>query len=209
MGAGTGSEINSEESTNHFSPCLLSTFVPPIVPRRRRFLRAATDMPSCMIHGAISGESNTFYGAYFAPLTKFAVLDIDEKSKYHNAQELQRLNEILSLCGLAKIVLYQSSRSTGWHLYIPFDDAVDSKDLEAALKVLLRRFGYDLQGEQLEIFPSCNALRLPLQPGFAWLDGTGKRLRMREELTTDQAVDFFFFYTTWKKMPTIGIRLET
>lgn len=90
-----------------------------------------------MIDAAISLHCGTFYGALRSELTKFAVIDIDEDSKYHNAQELNQLRETLAASGLASTCLYQSSRSSGWHLYIPLNDWAPSKQLEAALKALL------------------------------------------------------------------------
>ena len=41
------------------------------------------------------------------------------------------------------------------------------------------------------MFPSGNALRLPLQKGFGWLDSDGKLVKRREELTADQAISSF------------------
>jgi hypothetical protein len=144
-----------------------------------------------MIDAAVSCQSDFFYGAYWGDLTRFALLDVDAGSRYHNVQELLRLRQNLSTCGLDATALYQSSRSTGWHLYIPFEDWADSGDVERTLKQWLKAKGYDLRGGQLEVFPSGNALRLPLQPGFAWLDDHGVIKLRREELNTEQAVELF------------------
>ena len=48
-----------------------------------------------------------------------------------------------------------------------------------------------ITGGQLEVFPSGNGLRLPLQPGFAWLDQKSILLCTREELSTDEALAAF------------------
>lgn len=144
-----------------------------------------------LIDAAISAESSTFYGAYWGELTRFAVLDIDEDSKYHNAQELQRLTQNLASCGLSKTCHYQSSRSGGWHLYIPFDDWAPSKDVQSSLKAFLRGMGYDITGGQLEVFPCGNGLRLPLQVGFAWLDENGDIVVKREALSQEEAISRF------------------
>ena len=144
-----------------------------------------------MIDAAVSGDSNTFYGAYWSEQTHFAVIDIDAGSKYHTPDELQRLRLDLAACGLGSTILYQSSHSTGWHLYIPFQDWANSAVVERSLKAWLKFKRYDLRCGQLEVFPSGNALRLPLQFGFAWLDNSGAVILQREELSADQAVKQF------------------
>lgn len=144
-----------------------------------------------LIDAAISAECDTFYGALWANETRFAVLDIDKNSKYHNAQELQRLSRNLAAIGLSSSVLFQSSNSSGWHLYLPFIDEAPSKEVEQALKAYLKSLRYDIRCGQLEVFPSGNGLRLPLQPGFAWLDHNGAVLVRREELGVDAAVSRF------------------
>jgi hypothetical protein len=50
---------------------------------------------------------------------------------------------------------------------------------------------YEVRGGQLEVFPSGNGLRLPLQAGFAWLDDTGAVLSRRDNLTTEEAISRF------------------
>lgn len=146
-----------------------------------------------LIDAAISTDSDTLYGTFWHTETRFAVLDIDKDSKYHTAQELQRLRGNLDNIGLSGNVLFQSSDSNGWHLYIPFFDPAPSKQVEQALKAWLKRLGYDIRGGQLEIFPSGNGLRLPLQRGFAWLDDSGALLLKREELGLDAALRRFLF----------------
>lgn len=146
-----------------------------------------------LIDAAVSAECDTFYGSFWDTQTRFAVLDVDKDSKYHNAQELQRLRENLANIGLSGNVLFQSSESNGWHLYIPFFELAPSKDVEQSLKAWLKRLGYDIRGGQLEIFPSGNGLRLPLQRGFAWLDHCGEVLLKREDLQLQAALSRFLF----------------
>lgn len=144
-----------------------------------------------LIDGAISLTYDTLYGAYWGDKTKFVVLDIDTGSRYHNAQDLALLREQLAAAGISASVLYRSSRSDGWHLYLPFDDFAPSKDLEQALKAYLKSHGYQIIGGQIEVFPSGNALRLPLQKGFAWLDDAGGVVLLREDIATDAAISRF------------------
>lgn len=143
-----------------------------------------------MIDAAISASCSTFYGAFFGKTASFAVLDIDEGSQYHNAVELEKLLDELLSVGLSAVP-YRSSESGGWHLYLPFIQAEQSDEVEATLKRWLRTVGYEIRGGQLEVFPTGNALRLPLQPGFAWLDESGNLIHKREDLGVEQALAFF------------------
>lgn len=144
-----------------------------------------------MIDAAISAECSTFYGAFFGEKTSFAVLDIDSRtSQYYNRERLAELLARLQAVGLS-VNLYQSSASRGWHLYLPFDDCEQSSEVRQTLKRWLEALGYLITGGQLEVFPSGNALRLPLQSGFAWLDQKSNLLWTREELSTDEALASF------------------
>ena len=87
--------------------------------------------------------------------------------------------------------LYCSSLSGGWHGYIFFDDKVDSKEVQEGLRAWLTANKYIIKNGTLEIFPSGNGLRLPLQKGFAWLDNGTNVILHREELTTTQALNQF------------------
>ena len=70
---------------------------------------------------AISCANDTFYiGTRAGKKTRFAIFDIDTKSKYHNKQQLDRLLDVLSKAGLTRSSLFRSSFSGGWHLYIFF-----------------------------------------------------------------------------------------
>ncbi|MBX9772189.1 MAG: hypothetical protein K2X29_12505, partial [Candidatus Obscuribacterales bacterium] len=146
-----------------------------------------------LIDAALSGESETFYGAHWGPQTQFAVLDIDAGSNYHNVQELKHLRQRLASVGLAGTALFQSSNSGGWHLYIPVEEPEASKEVEQALKAWLKLQGYELRGGQLEVFPCGNGLRLPLQSGFAWLNENAELIISRGQLTTEAALDRFLF----------------
>lgn len=98
---------------------------------------------------------------------------------------------MLASVGLSRSVLYQSSNSGGWHIYLPFRAPVDHLVVENLIKRWLLAEEIEIKQGQLELFPSNNGLRLPLQRGFAWLDDTGKIKFTREELSTDQAIATF------------------
>lgn len=131
-----------------------------------------------------------FRGCYWSHKTRHAVLDIDAESRYYNAAELQKLQAFLAAVGLYAIT-YQSSDSGGWHLYLPFEEWAESDEVNRLLKTWLKTLGYEIVSGQLEIFPSGNALRLPLQKGFAWLAPDGSIKVRREEIREDEALASF------------------
>jgi hypothetical protein len=140
-----------------------------------------------------------FIGCRAGKSTRFAVLDIDDKSRYHNKQSLEKLLQVLSQAGLSKSSLYRSSYSGGWHLYIFFDEPINSADLRRQLVKLLTLNDFHIAKGQLEIFPHPGGegslglgLRLPLQPGFAWLDKKTLEVEHeRAELNPTQALELF------------------
>ncbi len=136
------------------------------------------------------GGRGLLRGCHWGAETRFAVLDIDAGSPYHNPESLNAIAGELQSIGL-KFVPYQSSDSGGWHLYLPFDRWQRSNEVEHQLKQWFKKLGYQIKGGKLEIFPSGNALRLPLQPGFAWLGPAGELVRRREDLTADDALAAF------------------
>ena len=171
-----------------------------IFPRRDQFIwklpgrgwkKANGPLLDHQILGVVSDEGRgLFRGCYWSHKTRHAVLDIDAGSKYHQAAELQKLQEKLAAVGL-RAKPYQSSDSGGWHLYLSFDDWEDSGQIEQTLKSWLKAQRYSIECGQLEVFPSGNALRLPLQPGFGWLDPEGNLVRRREEIKQDEALASF------------------
>ncbi|MGH2507412.1 MAG: hypothetical protein ACRDHZ_08435, partial [Ktedonobacteraceae bacterium] len=63
----------------------------------------------------------------------------------------------------------------------------NSAEVQDTLKAWLIANGYMIRNGVLEIFPSGNGLRFPLQSGFAWLAADGQISERREDLTTEQA----------------------
>jgi hypothetical protein len=148
-------------------------------------------LPDEQIEKAIGlKEGTSVWGCRWGEHTRFAVLDIDSESKYHNVQELQKLTRALAAIGLTA-TLYQSSSSGGWHIYLFFDDWQPAHEIQATLKTWLIASQYEIRNGTLEIFPSGNGLRFPLQSGFAWLDSDAKVVTLRNELSTGQALSLF------------------
>lgn len=95
--------------------------------------------------------------------------------------------------------MYRSSYSGGWHLYLFFDEPINSADLRRQLVKLLTLNDFHIGKGQLELFPHPGGegslglgLRLPLQPGFAWLDKKTLEVEHdRSELDATQALELF------------------
>jgi hypothetical protein len=130
-------------------------------------------------------------GCYWGETSRHAALDIDHGSEYHSSQALTKLLQDFAAVGLT-LVPYRSSESGGWHLYCYFDSAVLSQEVETTIKNYLKARRYEIRSGTLEVFPSGNALRLPLQQGFGWLCPEGNLEISREELTEGQALVLLF-----------------
>ena len=140
---------------------------------------------------AVGLLSDTTWGTRWGQQTRFSILDIDETSQHHNELGLARLRHLLASVGFDSLQLYQSSDSTGWHMYLSFSTWVNCEEVNKTLKQWLTAEGLKIKQGQLELFPSNNGLRLPLQRGFAWLDDQGAVKVKREELSTDEAIATF------------------
>lgn len=163
------------------------------LPNQDRWRKWTGPLEDHQILGVIAdGGRGILRGCYWAEQTHHAVLDIDARSKYHSAQELEKLQEKLAAVELTATP-YRSSESGGWHLYLFFDDWAECSEVENTIKAWLKFHGYEIKSGTLEIFPSGNALRLPLQPGFAWMDQQGDVIRTREETTRDEALASFLY----------------
>lgn len=148
-------------------------------------------LDASQIIGVMSNEGRGLLrGCYWGAETRHGVIDIDIDSRYHNAQELTKLVYKFASVGLI-LTPYQSSNSGGWHLYYFLDDWAPSGEIEKTIKEWLKALGYVLQSGTLEVFPSGNALRLPLQQGFAWLAPDGQVATRREEITQEEALALF------------------
>ncbi len=125
------------------------------------------------------------------------VLDIDAGSKYHNEEGFKKIAALLEQAGIEGFTLYRSSYSGGWHIYIFFDAPVSTRDLYRQFHNLLTLNEFEVAKGTLEIFPNPGdgrnsvgqGLRLPLQPGFAWLNHHNQIVREeRDELSPTEAL---------------------
>jgi hypothetical protein len=150
-------------------------------PGQRRWMQWTNTLLDSQILGVMSDEGRGLLrGCYWGGTTRHGVLDVDINSHYHTVQGLRQITDDLAEVGL-NLIPYRSSESGGWHLYLPFDSDVLSKEVETTIKDYLRLRGYQIASGTLEVFPSGNALRLPLQRGFAWLTPDGVVKTKREQ----------------------------
>jgi hypothetical protein len=156
------------------------------------------------ILGVMSDEGRGLYrGCYWGAETRHGVVDIDLGSKYREPGALALITSRFAAVGL-NLVPFQSSGSGGWHLYYFLDDWAPSREIEQTIKAWLLAHKYEIKSGTLEVFPSGNAIRLPLQKDFAWLDHNGKVIKRREELGQQQAIELFLsnfseYQTNWQE----------
>lgn len=136
-----------------------------------------------------------YLGTRAGKASKYAVLDIDTGSQYHTKAGYDKIVSLLEKAGIEEHNLYRSSYSGGWHIYIFFDAPVSSRDLYRQFHQLFTLHDFEVTKGQLEIFPNPGVkslgqgLRLPLQPGFAWLAPHSLVVREdRDELSPEQAL---------------------
>ncbi|RTL37347.1 MAG: hypothetical protein EKK48_24030 [Candidatus Melainabacteria bacterium] len=138
---------------------------------------------------------NYYIGTRSGKASKYAVLDIDNGSPYHNEAGFSKISALLQKAGIEGFNLYRSSDSGGWHIYIFFDAPVSSRDLYKQLYKLFSLHDFEVAKGKLELFPNPGdkslgqGLRLPLQPGFAWLNEHNQHVREeRDEISPDEAI---------------------
>lgn len=171
---------------------------------QRRWMQWTRPLLDNQILGVMSNEGRGLYrGCYWGKETRHGVIDIDQGSKYREPEELALITSKFAAVGI-NLVPFQSSGSGGWHLYYFLDDWAPSKEIELTLKAWLSAHNYEIKSGTLEVFPSGNALRLPLQKDFAWLDHSGKVIIRREELGQGQAIELFLtnfaeYQTNWQE----------
>ncbi len=160
-------------------------------PGQRRWMQWTSHLKDSQILGVMSDEGRGLLrGCYWGEKTSHGVLDIDINSLYHTEQGLKQITADFA-CVAINLIPYRSSESGGWHLYFCFDSSVLSKEVETKIKDYLRLRSYQIASGTLEVFPSGNALRLPLQKGFAWLSPDGTVRIKREQLTQNEAITTF------------------
>tara|TARA_B100000674_G_scaffold488072_1_gene499567 strand:+ start:75 stop:1382 length:1308 start_codon:yes stop_codon:yes gene_type:complete len=93
----------------------------------------------------------------FPSRTMWACIDIDTVGKYHpqnNPKGVDRIKDAMADIGLVEALEFQSSFSTGIHLYYPLPTAVKTWDLACSLAHACRAKKLDVSGGNLELRPN-------------------------------------------------------
>jgi hypothetical protein len=115
-------------------------------------------------------------GVRFGSQTRYATIDLDKGSDYHNNESIKGIKASLEDIGIVDIVPIQSSFSGGYHLIITFTSLQPTFNLACAIEQTLKDAGFIIRKGHLEIFPNVkpwgedriinyNAIRCPMQPG--------------------------------------------
>jgi hypothetical protein len=121
-------------------------------------------------------NNDLLVGIRFGSYTRYATIDIDTGSDYHNLEAYQTIKAALEDIGILDIVPIQSSHSGGYHLIIPFTAQIPTFNLACALEQTIKDTGGNISAGQIEIFPNpkpwgkdsitnYKAIRCPMQPG--------------------------------------------
>lgn len=145
---------------------------------------------------SICGQTDRIVGTRFAWDSRLAILDIDTGGRYHTRKAIKGIQKALKSAGITRSVVYQSSNSGGYHVYITFNRPLKSAQLNWGLTQTLLDAGFKPEPGHLEVYPPADvnsqAVRLPLQYGFAFLDQkTLDVLHERDRLSPSAALDLF------------------
>ena len=124
-------------------------------------------------HLGVGARAPNYLAIRPASFTSWALLDVDEGSRYHpgslDGEGLEPIFEALRAIGLNQAIELQSSTSTGMHLLFPLNSVVSSWDLALSLEQCLLEAGLQLKAGVLELRPNVKtwgsnyqAIRAPL-----------------------------------------------
>jgi len=138
----------------------------------------------------LKGESELQRACRFDTKTRFAAIQIPAGSCYYEVDELSRVSGALgSIAPNIKLFQYAEDR----YLYIFFTEPLHSADVSIALSECLTKAGFKISTSTISVYPTDDALPLPLQPGFAWLNAAGQIIVRREDVTLESAISLFLF----------------
>jgi len=128
-----------------------------------------------------------------SPWTNWAVLDIDEGSRYHPLSEegegVEPVLEALEGIGLKVGLEFQSSTTGGMHIWFPIKNAVGTWDLAVAIQHALTDAGLEIKNGILEVRPNKKSFNSQYQAIRAPLTGEGNALFIEDiGLTEELAV---------------------
>ncbi len=156
-----------------------------------RTLSKYHDLSDEQILDSISDTPSNIRACKFATKTRFAVISIPENSPYATLDKFHHLVNVLSATGL-RPKTYLAAGSRDIHLYLFFSEENDSLLVSEKLKELLALKGFDLSSDMLSVYPDQkNALPLPLQCGFEWLNNDLRSIIKRNQIPMNSALALF------------------
>ena len=125
-----------------------------------------------------------------SPWTNWAVIDIDEGSRYHPLSEegegVEPVLEALESIGLEVGLEFQSSTTGGMHVWFPIKNAVGTWDLAVAIQHALTEAGLKIKNGVLEVRPNQRSYNSQYQAIRAPLTGEGNALFVEEIGLTEE-----------------------
>lgn len=120
------------------------------------------------------------------PITTWAVVDVDESSRYHpgspDGEGIEPVGAALARIGLREPLEFQSSHSEGIHLWFPLAEAVPTLTLARQMLAACRAADLEVRGGVLELRPNEKApgadyltIRAPMtgEGNALWVEGFG------------------------------------
>jgi hypothetical protein len=120
--------------------------------------------------------------------TKFLVLSIPAGSRYHSCESV---SEIRTAFAKHSIQISHYQLDDVWYLYIFLSDWAPTTTAASCLRDWCIRKNLEVTSGQLEIYSAGNALPIPIQPGFVWLNERCLQLARREQLPFENAIAMF------------------
>ena len=118
-----------------------------------------------------------FFGVSPAVETLWACVDIDINSRYHPATDggegIEPVLEALRSAGLTSPIEFQSSYSTGIHLWYPLAEPVNSWELAKSMHAAAKNAKLQIKDGQLEFYPNLKAYNSSFKCIRAPLSGEG------------------------------------
>jgi hypothetical protein len=142
------------------------------------------------IQESISRRSKLLRAVMPGDRCRFTAITLPYTDQPNLQKILDQLKQALQTIGVSRVSVYRASGSEDWQIFIGWSQEIDSSELASVMGNWLKNSDLaDL--ESISFFPGTNALVLPLQPGFAWLDECGHPVNSRKDLSIDQALELF------------------
>lgn len=141
-----------------------------------------------------------FFGISPAGQTLWACVDIDANSRYHPASEhgegLEPVVEALRPAGLTSPIEFQSSHSTGIHLWYALTEPVNSWQLAKTLYAAGKNAKLQIKDGQLEFYPNLKSFNSAYKCIRAPLSGEGNAFWLHGLDLDDSLVVFRHLFIT-------------